>query len=71
MIKFLERMWLMVAIVCFVLATYKIIFVTMEDGLYFYMFTVLAVVLWLLRRRMRIRMENYQGNAEGNSKSKE
>lgn len=71
MIKFLERMWLMVAIVCFVLATYKVFFVTMEDGLYFYMFTVLAVVLWLLRRRMRIRMGNYQGNKEGNSKSKE
>lgn len=71
MIKFLERMWLMVAIVCFVLATYKIFFVTLEDGLYFYMFTILAVVLWLLRRRMRIRMENYQVNGEGKTKSKE
>lgn len=65
-IKFLERMWLMVAIVCFVLATYKIIFERREDGLYFYMFTALAVVLWLLRRRMRRRMEGEAAQQESN-----
>ena len=57
MIKFLEMMWLMVSIICFVLATYKSIFGTIEDGLFFYMFMVLAIVLWRLRRRTRKRME--------------
>jgi hypothetical protein len=60
MLKFLERMWLMVAIVCAVIAAYKSIFVGLEDGAYFLMFGVLAVILWRLRRRMRIRMENHQ-----------
>ena len=64
MIKFLEKMWLMVAIVCVVLAIYKSIFLTIEDGLFFAMFAVLATVLWLLRRRMRRRMENFQAQEE-------
>jgi len=64
MIKFLEKMWLMVAIVCAVLAIYKSIFIGYEDGLYFAMFAVLATVLWLLRRRMRRRMENYRQENE-------
>ena len=60
MIKFLEKMWLMVAIVCVVLAIYKSLFIHYTDGLYFLMFAVLATVLWLLRRRMRRRMEAHQ-----------
>lgn len=63
-IKFLERMWLMVAIVCVVLATYKLIFVRYEDGLYFYMFAVLATALWLLRRRTRRQMDATEQTGE-------
>jgi cobalamin synthase len=58
-ISFLEKMWLMVAIVCLVLAVYKAIFSGFEDSMFFVMFTVLATALWLLRRRMRRRMEGY------------
>jgi len=57
-IKVLEKLWLMVAIVCIILAIYKSIFLTIEEGLYFGLFSVLATALYLLRRRMRIRMEN-------------
>ncbi len=64
MINFLEKMWLMVAIVCIVLAIYKSIFIAPEDGLFFGMFAVLATALYLLRRRMRRRMENYQQDNE-------
>ena len=64
MINFLEKMWLMVAIVCLVLAIYKSIFIAPEDGLFFGMFAVLATALYLLRRRMRRRMENYQQDNE-------
>ena len=64
MINFLEKMWLMVAIVCIVLAIYKSIFIAPEDGLFFGMFAVLATALWLLRRRMRRRMENYKQDNE-------
>ena len=64
MINFLEKMWLMVAIVCIVLAIYKSIFIAPEDGLFFGMFAVLATALYLLRRRMRRRMENYKQDNE-------
>jgi len=66
MINFLEKMWLMVAIVCLVLAIYKSIFNHYTDGLYFLMFAVLATALWLLRRRMRRRMEGFQNEEESN-----
>ena len=60
LIKFLEKMWLVVAIICAVLATYKAIFIGVNDAMYFFLFGVLAVVLWRLRRRTRIRMEAAQ-----------
>jgi len=60
MIIFLEKMWLMVAIVCVILAIYKTIMIGYQDGLYFLLFALLAAVLFLLRRRMRIRMQNEQ-----------
>ena len=54
-------MWLMVAIICLLLAIYKSLFIGYGDGLYFLMFTLLATVLWQLRRRMRIRMQKEEG----------
>lgn len=62
MIIFLEKMWLMVAIVCIILAAYKAITIGYEDGLYFLLFASLASVLFFLRRRMRIRMQNQKEN---------
>ena len=64
MIKFLEKMWLMVAIVCVVLAVYKLLFTGFADGMYFLMFAFLATVLWLLRRRTRRQMEGAQKTEE-------
>jgi hypothetical protein len=60
MIIFLEKMWLMVAIVCLILAAYKSMVIGYEDGAYFLMFSLLAAALFLLRRRMRIRMQKQQ-----------
>jgi Flp pilus assembly protein TadB len=57
-ILFLERMWLVIAIACAFLTVYKAIYVGVEDAMYFLIFGVLAVVLWRLRRRTRIRLQN-------------
>ena len=57
LIIFLEKMWLMVAIVCVVLAGYKSLTIGYQDGMYFLLFALLATVLFLLRRRMRIKMQ--------------
>lgn len=52
-IKFLEKMWLMLAVVTLVLAVYKSFTSTMEDALYFYIFCAVSILLYFLRRRQR------------------
>ena len=64
MIIFLEKMWLIVAIVCLIMAAYKSVVIGYEDGLYFLLFSLLAAALFLLRRRMRIRMQKFENKEE-------
>lgn len=57
-IRFLELMWLVIAVCCVVIGTYK--FFTNPDyvdALFFYVFAALAVILYFLRRRQRKGME--------------
>ncbi|MEQ8324851.1 MAG: hypothetical protein RIC15_06650 [Vicingaceae bacterium] len=56
-IVFLERMWLTVAIVSVGIAAYRGFTGAIEDAYYFLFFSVLASMLFLLRRRTRKRME--------------
>lgn len=63
-ILFLERMWLTVAIVCAILAIYKALTIGLEDGMYFLIFALLAILLWYLRRRVRMRMQNTPENKD-------
>ena len=60
-VLFLERMWLMVAIVCVLLSSYKAFFSTKEDALYFLFFGFVAALLWMIRRRIRRRMQQSAG----------
>lgn len=58
-IRFLELMWLVIAVCCLIIGTYKIITVPdVRDALFFYVFCILAVILYFLRRRQRKSMEN-------------
>lgn len=52
-LKFMEKMWLMLCIVTFVIALYKTFQQSVYDALYFYGFSVVAIGLFLLRRRQR------------------
>tara|TARA_B100000965_G_scaffold405843_2_gene441507 strand:- start:708 stop:905 length:198 start_codon:yes stop_codon:yes gene_type:complete len=52
-LKFMEKMWLMLCIVTFVIALYKTFQQSIYDALYFYGFSVVAIGLFLLRRRQR------------------
>lgn len=64
-IFFLEKMWMIVAIACFAMAIYKSITVGIEDGLFFLLFGAMATLLWYLRRRTRLQMqEQNQSNQE-------
>lgn len=58
-IRFLELMWLVIAVCCLVIGTYKFFTVPdFTDALFFYVFCGLAVILYFLRRRQRKSMEN-------------
>ena len=50
-------MWLTVAIASVVIAAYRGFTGSMEDAYYFLMFAGLAMILFMLRRRTRKRME--------------
>lgn len=60
MINFLEKMWLMLAIVTIILAVYKTFYSTMEDAAYFYVFCVVSIIFYFLRKRQRIHLASQQ-----------
>lgn len=53
-IKFMEKAWLMIAIITFVIAIYQSIRNSVFDALYFFGFSIIAVFLFLARRKQRI-----------------
>jgi len=60
MINFLEKMWLMLAIVTIILAVYKTFYSTIEDAAYFYVFCVVSIIFYFLRKRQRINLNSQQ-----------
>lgn len=52
-IKFMEKMWLMLSIVTFIIAVVRSVQYSIFDALYFYGFSIVAIFLFLLRRRQR------------------
>ncbi|MBR9832003.1 hypothetical protein [Acidiluteibacter ferrifornacis] len=65
-INFLEKMWLMLAAVTLVIAIYKTFTSTMEDAAYFYVFCVVSIIFYFLRKRQRV-FFNSQENNKSNS----
>tara|TARA_R110002049_G_scaffold242042_4_gene415871 strand:- start:5707 stop:5922 length:216 start_codon:yes stop_codon:yes gene_type:complete len=60
MINFLEKMWLMLAIVTIILAVYKTFYSTLEDAAYFYVFCVVSIIFYFLRKRQRLHLTAQQ-----------
>jgi len=56
-IRFLELMWLVVAIISAIIATYHLFATTLQDALFFYFFAAAACVLFFLRKRQRSKLE--------------
>lgn len=59
-IRFLELMWIVIAVFCIIIGTFKLITVGFMDALFFYVFCILAVFLFLLRRRQRRNIEKHE-----------
>lgn len=57
-VRFLQYMWLVVAIVSFCIATYHLIFTGIVDALFFYFFAGMATLLFYVRKRQLRRFEN-------------
>ncbi len=57
-VKILQMMWLIIAIVAFIMATYNLIFSEMRDALFFYFFAGFALLLFYIRKRQLKRLKN-------------
>jgi len=55
-IRFLELMWLVIAIISTSVGIYHLFFTDIDDALFFFLLTALATFLYLLRRRQRRRL---------------
>jgi Flp pilus assembly protein TadB len=59
-IRFLELMWIVIAACCVVIGTYKLVTIGITDAMFFYVFCLLAVFLFLLRRKQRRNIEKHE-----------
>jgi hypothetical protein len=62
-VRFLELMWLVIAIISVLIGTFHLIYTGMVDGLFFYVFAGLATLLFYVRKRQR---KNIQKNTSEN-----
>lgn len=56
-VRFLELMWLVIAIVSAIIASYHLYISDVEGSLFFYFLSAAAVGLFFLRRRHRKKLE--------------
>jgi hypothetical protein len=62
MLRILEISWLMIVLLGASLGTFKLMTETLTSAIWFYMFTVVAFVFFIVRRRQRIRLERKAGS---------
>ncbi|MDB4083324.1 hypothetical protein OAD50_05980 [Vicingaceae bacterium] len=53
-IKFIEKAWMVIAIATFLIAIYWAIQNSIYDALYFFGFSVIAIFLFIMRRKQRM-----------------
>lgn len=56
-VRFLQYMWLVMAIISFLVATYHLIYTALEDALYFYIFSGIATILYFVRKNQLKRFD--------------
>jgi hypothetical protein len=57
-VRFLQYMWLVIAIISFCIATYHLFFTRITDALFFYFFAGMATLLFYVRKRQLKRFQN-------------
>lgn len=57
-VRFLQLMWLMVAVVSFCIACYHLLYTGITDALFFFSFAAMATLLFFVRKKQLKRFEN-------------
>lgn len=57
----MEKVWLTLSVLTFIIAIYKSIQSNVFDALYFLAFSVIAILLFYMRRKQRLFHEKNQG----------
>ena len=57
-VRFLQYMWLMIAVICLGMAIYHLIYTGVTDALFFLFFTGMATLLYFVRKRQLKRFQN-------------
>ena len=63
MLRILEISWLVIALLGLALGGFKWWSENFSAALWFFLFTVVALLFWIIRRRQRILMEKEQGKS--------
>lgn len=57
-VRFLQYFWLTIAVISFGMAIYHLLFTGVRDSLFFFFFTVMALILFLVRKRQLKRFDD-------------
>ena len=57
-VRFLQYMWLMIAVISLCVAIYHLIYTGVTDALFFLFFSAMAVLLFYVRKRQLKRFQN-------------
>ena len=57
MLRVLELSWLIIVILGASLGVYKMVTENLTSAIWFFLFTIVAMLFWMIRRKQRIRME--------------
>lgn len=60
----MEKMWLTLSVVTFLIAIYRSFQESVFDALYFYAFSAIAILLFLMRRKQRLFHEKNQNRKD-------
>lgn len=61
MLRVLELSWLVIVLMGAGLGTFKLVTENLTSAIWFYLFTMVALVFFVVRRRQRIRLEKKTG----------
>ncbi|MFN8153901.1 MAG: hypothetical protein U0Y08_06390 [Bacteroidia bacterium] len=61
MLRVLELSWLVIVLLGAGLGTFKLVTENLTSAIWFYLFTLVALVFFMVRRRQRIRLEKKPG----------